>query len=100
MYLETIQIFFLFGLLVAAVLVFLWHKHAFILWLRRGTPRRLKGKVTAAFLDEVTTVCREGGVRWGWLGGVRRGKRVVLVFSWHFPSDVRQRLRNLWAIHA
>jgi hypothetical protein len=87
------------GLLVAAVLLALWHRHAFIVRLKRSGPRVLKGKVTAAFLDEVADTCRETGIRRGWLGGIRRGKRIVLVFSWHFPNPVRQRLRNLWALH-
>jgi hypothetical protein len=87
-------------LITAAVLVALWHQHAFIVRLKRSGPRVIKGKVTAAFLDELLEICRSAGVNRGWLGGLRRGKRIVLVFSWHFPAPVRQRLRNLWALHA
>jgi hypothetical protein len=88
------------ALLAAVVLVAWWHRHAFIVRMKHGKPRLLKGKLTAAFLEELAEVCRESGVRHGWLGGIRRGKRISLVFSWHFSAPVRQRLRNLWMLHA
>ena len=87
-------------LIVAAALVYLWQRHAFIVRSKRGIPRIVKGKVTTAFLDEVRHTCDEAGVHRGWVGGLWRGKRIVLVFSWHFPAPVRQRLRNLWLLHA
>ena len=68
--------------------------------IKRGRPRVLKGKVAGPFLEEVADVCREAGLERGWVGGVRHGKRIVLVFSWHIPASIRQRLRNLWVIHA
>jgi hypothetical protein len=95
-----IALLFPVALVAAAVLVALWHQHAFIVRLKRSGPRVIKGKVTASFLEEVVDICRTSGVCHGWLGGLRRGKRIVLVFSWHFPTPVRQRLRNLWALHA
>jgi hypothetical protein len=94
------QVLFPVALIAAAVLVALWHQHAFIVRLKRSGPRVIKGKVTAAFLQEVLEICDSAGVRRGWLAGLRRGKRIVLVFSWHIPAPVRQRLRNLWALHA
>ncbi len=97
---HNVQLLFLPALVIAAALAFLWQRHAFIVWLNRGEPCLLKGKVTRVFIDEVAEICREADVRRGWIGGVRRGKRVVLVFSWHFPAPVRQRLRNLWMRHA
>ncbi len=87
-------------LIGAAAAAYLWHRHAFIVRIKHGAPRMVKGKVTAAFLDEVMDICRESGIRRGWVGGLWRGKRIVLVFSWHFPARVRQRLRNLWLLHA
>jgi hypothetical protein len=98
--LEFAQILFAVAVVAAAVLVGLWHRYCFIVRLKAGSPRIVKGVLTAAFLDEVAGVCREAGIRRGWLGGVRRGKRLVLSFSWHFPAPIRQRLRNIWAIHA
>ena len=97
---EQVEVLLPLALFAAAVLAYLWHRHAFIVRVKRGMPRIVKGKVTAAFLDEVTGVCREAGVRRGWVGGLWRSKRIVLVFSWHFPPPVRQRLRNLWLLHA
>jgi uncharacterized membrane protein YqiK len=97
---ETIEILFIPIVVVIVVLVALWHRHAFILRIKRGTPRVVKGKVAGPFLEEVTDVCRAAGIQRGWVGGMRRGKCIVLAFSWHFPMPVKQRLRNLWVIHA
>jgi len=85
--------------MIVAALVLIWYELRFLVYVAGPLPRVLKGKVTAAFLAEVTEVCREAGIRRGLLGGMRKGKRTVLVFSWHFPRGIRQRLRNLWAIH-
>jgi hypothetical protein len=84
----------------AAAAVYVWHRHAFIVRIKHDAPRIVKGKVTAAFLEEVMGICREAGIRRGFVGGLWRGKRIVLVFSWHFPARIRQRLRNLWLLHA
>jgi hypothetical protein len=97
---ETVEILFIPTLALAVVLVALWHRHAFIVRIKRGTPRVVKGKVAGPFLEEVSDVCRASGIQRGWVGGIRRGKRIVLAFSWHFPRPVKQRLRNLWVIHA
>ena len=98
--LEDSQILFVPALVVAVVLVALWHRYAFVMRVKRGRPRVIKGKVAGPFLEEVADVCREAGLERGWVGGVRHGKRIVLVFSWHIPASIRQRLRNLWVIHA
>jgi hypothetical protein len=97
---EAIQLLFIPTVVVAAVLVGLWRQHVFVLRIKRGTPRVVKGKVAGPFLEDVTDVCREAGVQRGWVGGIRQDKRIVLAFSWHFPVPVKQRLRNLWVIHA
>jgi hypothetical protein len=97
---DQVEILLPVALFVAAAIVFLWHRHAFIVRIKQDEPRVLKGKVTAAFLHDVMSICHEAGIRRGWLGGLWRGKRIVLVFSWHFPPRVRQRLRNLWLLHA
>jgi hypothetical protein len=98
--LEDIQILFVPALVVAVVVIALWHRYAFVMRVRRGRPRVIKGKVAGPFLEEVADVCREAALERGWVGGVRHGKRIVLVFSWHIPASIRQRLRNLWVIHA
>ncbi len=97
---EAIHILFIPAIVVAAVHVAMWHRHTFIVRIKRGTPRVVKGKVAGPFLEEVADVCRAAGMQRGWVGGIRRGKRVVLAFSWHFPVAVKQRLRNLWVVHA
>ena len=86
-------------MIIVATAALIWYELRFLVQVAQPLPRVLKGKVTAAFLAEVAEVCREAGIRRGWLGGIRKGKRTVLVFSWHFPRGIRQRLRNLWAIH-
>src|ERR1700676_4753484 len=86
---ELVQILFGVAVLAAVVAIAVWHRYRFIVRLRSGSPRLLKGKVTAAFLDDLASICRDAGIRRGWLGGVGRGKRVTLSFSWHFPADVR-----------
>src|SRR5205823_6462794 len=67
---EAIQILFIPALFVAAVLVALWHMHAFILRIKRGHPRVIKGKVAGPVLDEIAEVCGESGLQRGWVGGV------------------------------
>jgi hypothetical protein len=71
-------------------------RYAFVVHIKQGELRVAKGKVTAAFLRLVGEVCGEFGVSRGWVGGVRRGRRLRLAFSRHVPEPCRQRLRNLW----
>jgi hypothetical protein len=89
--------------LVALVVAGAWWalqpRYVFIIHLRAGRPSVTRGKVTAQFLDLVRDACADGGVSSGWVGGVRRGKRIRLAFSWGFPPGCRQRLRNLWNLH-
>jgi Protein of unknown function (DUF3634) len=68
----------------------------FMVKIKRGEPRVVKGKVTIEFLDEIRATCREYGVAAGWIGGMRRGKTIALRFSNNFPPDCQQRLRNTW----
>lgn len=70
--------------------------YAFQIRVSNGEPRVHRGKVTRAFLELVAETCRDDGVRYGWIGGVRRGRRVLLTFSRHFPPGTQQRLRNQW----
>jgi hypothetical protein len=71
-------------------------RYVFEIRIDGGQPRVRKGKVTAAFLDEVAETCQDAGVARGWIGGVADGRRVALRFSRHFPSGLQQRLRNAW----
>jgi hypothetical protein len=73
-------------------------RYVFLLRIERGEPRVAKGKVTPAFLREVSDTYRRAGVTHGWVGGVRRGKRIALVFSRSLPSSCQQQLRNQWVV--
>jgi len=71
-------------------------RNVFEIRIESGQPRVRRGKVTAAFLRRVGAVCQESGVAQGWIRGVRRGRRVALRFSRHFPPGPQQQLRNEW----
>jgi hypothetical protein len=89
--------------LLAAGVAVAWYalqpRYHFLLRIDAGRVRLTRGKVTDAFLADVGEVCRDLGVTAGWVGGVRRGRRVVLAFSWRLTPAFRQRLRNLWTLH-
>jgi hypothetical protein len=71
-------------------------QYAFEIRIEGGQANARKGKVTSTFLVGVAEICQECGVNRGWIAGVRRGRRIALRFSRHFPRDSRQRLRNEW----
>lgn len=73
-------------------------RYLFVVRIRHGVPRLAKGKVTAAFLQELQSLCAESHVTHGWVGGVRHGKQVRLTFSRDIPGQCQQRLRNLWQL--
>jgi hypothetical protein len=54
--------------------------------------------VELTILKRVADVCQEAGVAQGWIGGVQRGRKIVLRFSRHFPPSPQQRLRNEWLL--
>jgi Protein of unknown function (DUF3634) len=93
----------LFKLLVLALVVAaLWWafqpRYAFVIRIEGGVPRVARGKVTAAFLQNVGQACAELGVSRGWVGGVLRGRQVMLAFSRNIPQPCQQRLRNIWGL--
>jgi hypothetical protein len=77
---------------------FVQTQYVFLIHINRGQPSIRKGRVTRAFLGRVAVVCQEGGVARGWIGGVRRGRRIALRFSRQFPPGPQQRLRNEWVL--
>jgi hypothetical protein len=87
------------ALVAAGAWVVLTPHRTFVIRVRAGAARATQGKVTAAFVEEVGRACGEAGVPDGWVGGVRRGRRVWLTFSPAIPPPLRQRLRNLWLLH-
>ncbi len=74
-------------------------RYAFEVRIENGVPRVTRGKVTAAYLQEVAQACSEARVAHGWVGGQQRGRQVTVACSRNIPPAVRQRLRNLWALH-
>ena len=71
--------------------------YVFVIRIENGAARIDKGKATQEFLQHVSEVCREAGIRNGWIGGVARGRLVQLAFSHSIPRRCRQQLRNVWA---
>jgi hypothetical protein len=85
------------GIVVAAVWIALQPRCAFVIQIIQGTPKAVRGKVTAAFLEQVHEVCQQNGVRYGSVRGLIRGRRISLGFSRNIPPAGQQRLRNWWA---
>jgi len=83
-----------------AVWLILKTSYVFVIRLDGAAPRVAHGRVAPNFVEELGEVCAAAGLTRGWVGGVRRGRRVVLAFSRNIPPPVQQRLRNLWALHA
>lgn len=71
-------------------------RYLFEIRVEAGRAVARKGKVTQAFLDSVTEICRDAGVHNGWIGGEKRNLGSSLRFSRQFPRGVQQRLRNEW----
>ncbi len=87
------------GLIVAALWWVMQPHYVFLVQLDARGARLIRGKVTPAFLERFAEVCREAGVAQGWVGGIRRGRRISLGFSRSIPEGCRQQLRNLWLQH-
>src|SRR4051794_24165884 len=97
---EPVQYLVVLAVVIVGAWLILKPRYQFVIRVARGEPRVTRGRVTASFVQDVAEVCREFGIASGWVGGVARGKRVSLVFSWGMPPACRQRLRNLWVTHA
>jgi hypothetical protein len=85
------------GVIVAAVWIALQPRCAFVVQISQGLPKAVRGKVTAAFLEQVREVCERNGVRQGMVRGLIRGRRIALGFSSSIPPAGQQQLRNWWA---
>jgi hypothetical protein len=68
----------------------------FVVRIADGVPRVARGKVTAAFLQEIGEVCRRHEVASGEVRGLEHDGRIALAFSGRVPEPCRQQLRNLW----
>jgi len=85
------------GVIVAAVWIALQPRCAFVIQISQGLPKAVRGKATAAFLEQVREVCQQNQVQHGMVRGLVRGRRIVLGFSSSIPPAGQQRLRNWWA---
>jgi hypothetical protein len=91
-----------FVIIVAVVLYFLLKGKPpaiFVIEVRNGAALTKEGKVTEAFLDEITEQCVAARVLMGEVRGIPRGPRISLQFSKEFPADLQQRLRNWWVMN-
>jgi hypothetical protein len=86
------------ALVIVAFYVALQPRYLFLVCIQDGMSRLHKGKLTTAFLDEIDQVVREARITRGWIGGIKRGQRVVLAFSRGISRPCQQRLRNLWLL--
>ncbi|HET6325326.1 MAG TPA: DUF3634 family protein [Planctomycetaceae bacterium] len=71
-------------------------KPVFKIRVAKGSVRVTRGKVTADFQQQAREIFDQWRISRGWFAGVRRGKRLTLVFSHTVPPGCRQQLRNLW----
>lgn len=85
----------LLGLAVAGLWMLWRSRYVFIVRIRNGRPSVARGKVMKAFLEDVAEVCSRENVSSGTIKGVRKGNRIVMVFSRGIPPYCRQQLRNI-----
>jgi hypothetical protein len=90
--------------LVGIVVAGLWFvcrpQYLFVIRIENGAARVVHGKVPQPWLDEINEICRHSQVADGSIKGVRRHRRVALVFSRHIPPPCRQRFRNALSLYA
>jgi hypothetical protein len=93
------QVLLALGVIIALALWFAnRQRYAFVLVIKEGGNIRIRqGKVAGPFLEQVRTVCQEHSLQSGWIGGVRQGRNIRLVFSAAVPPGCRQQMRNIWA---
>jgi hypothetical protein len=72
----------------------------FSIYVQNGKVVRVDGKVTKAFVNDVSAICEEGKFRSGLVKGVKQGNDIKLQFTHEVPESVQQRLRNAWCARA
>lgn len=73
-------------------------RFVFVVRIRHGVARLAHGTLPHAYLQLIGEVCSEHSIQRGWVSGLRRGRRITLLFSRRIPPACRQRLRNQWAL--
>jgi len=85
--------------IVAALLYAFRHSAAvFVVRIREGRAKAVRGTITPAFLATIEQLCAEHGIHSGEVRGVARGRRISLCFSRGLPLGFCQPLRNWWAM--
>lgn len=84
------------GLITGGAWIALSPPLVFKIRITNGTLRVTKGKVGHGCLQEFGEIVRREEIPRGWIGGVKRGRRLTLVFSRSIPPGCRQQIRNLW----
>ena len=85
------------GVIVVAAWIALQPRCSFVIQISQSLPKAVRGKVTAAFLEQIREVCEQNEVRYGTIRGLIRGRRILLGFSRNIPPSAQQKLRNWWA---
>jgi hypothetical protein len=73
-------------------------RSVFVVRIKAGVPRVVRGTVTRTFLHEISETCSRNGVSDGVISGVPNGQRIALAFARGMPTACQQQLRNLWSI--
>ena len=92
---ELFDILFL-AIVAGAAWLALSPKPVFKIRISKGRLRVTRGKVTHDLQQQAREIFQQWKVSRGWVGAVRRGRRLRLVFSFSVPPGCRQQLRNLW----
>ncbi|HMC64195.1 MAG TPA: DUF3634 family protein [Gemmataceae bacterium] len=88
------------AVLIAALILLLQPRYAFVIRIAKDGLRTTKGKVPAALAQQIQESCERCGVTSGSVFGIRRGRRVILSFSRQIPADCQQQIRNAWALYS
>jgi hypothetical protein len=92
---EVVEILIV-GLVLWAAWTALSPRPVFKIRVARGSLRVTRGKVTGDLQKQAGEIFEQWQITRGWFAGVRRGRRLMLVFSYSVPAGCRQQLRNLW----
>ena len=85
---------------LAALFWFLWPRPAFVIAIRGGVPQTKRGRVTARFLEDCGSLCRERRIERGSIRGVHAApNHISLRFSRSIAREHHQTFRNCWEQH-
>jgi hypothetical protein len=73
-------------------------RSVFVVRIKGGVPRVVRGTVTRAFLLQIGETCKRHGVSRGSVRGVAKGQTIAIACAGSMPPACQQQLRNLWAL--